>query len=588
MIPLRSYLIMVKVINPNTTRFLVNNAAIYKVVFILMILAEALIAQGQTLPVGTPSLEDYYRREQLLGRLDSTVSFAIRPLSNQVMQRQNIYNPDSTLQNDRSIFRTANKKGLLQLLPVNWQHQITTAYPYGWNDGAMIPSKGYQTMFSAGVYAEYKFLSIQFRPEFVFAQNAAYQGFNGASQEEWYNYYFNFANRIDYPERFGNGSYTKFFPGQSSIRLNFHPISVGVSTENLWWGPGMRNSLLMSNTAPGFLHATINTTRPIRTPIGSFEGQIVGGRLNSSGYTPRPFKGIPSEYDNFYINKPDDWRYFSGLVLSYQPKWLPGLSFGLTRSFIVYSKDMGNKLGDYIPLFQSGSKANYEGPDGENRQDEGGQDQYVSIFGRLVLPAAKFEVYGEYGRNDHPWDQRDLTVMPNHSRAYIIGMRKLVPLNNVHQDLLQVNFEITQLEMPKTADQRESTPFYVHYQVLDGYTHQGQVLGAGIGPGSNLQSINVSWLRGLKQIGVQLERYVHNNDLYYYIVARDLRRNWVDYSLAFHGEWDYKQFLFYGKTQFMKAYNYQYQLKETPGDFWGFKGVDKFNFQLQLGMMYRF
>src|SRR5690606_15901727 len=145
--------------------------------------------------------------------------------------------------------------------------------------------------------------------------------------------------------------------------------------------------------------------------------------------------------------------------------------------------------------------------------------QYFSVFGRLAIPSAKFEVYGEYARNDHPWNTRDLSVMPNHSRAYIVGMRKLVPLNNRHQDLLQINFELTQLEMPKTANQRESTPFYVHYQVLDGYTHMGQVLGAGIGPGSNLQSLNVSWLRGMKQLGVQLERYVHNSDLYYYVFS---------------------------------------------------------------------
>lgn len=556
--------------------------------FILFFLVGITAAQAQTLPVGTPVLDDYYRREQLLGRLDSTLSFAVRPLSNQVLKRGNIYNPDSTLAENKSIFYTPNRQGFVQLLPLKWQNQVTTTYPYGWNDGSMIPAKGYQTQLSAGIYAEYKFLSVQFRPEFVYAQNANYQGYIGSSRDEWYSYYYNFANRIDMPERFGDGGYTKVFPGQSSIRLNFHPISVGISTENLWWGPGMRNSLLMSNTAPGFLHATINTTRPIRTPIGSFEGQLVGGRLNASGYTPRQMRGIPEEYDNFYLKKPDDWRYFSGLVLSYQPKWLPGLSFGLSRSFIVYQGDMGNKLGDYIPLFQSGSKASFEGPGGENRQDEGAQDQYASVFARLVLPAAKFEVYGEYARNDHPWNRRDLTVMPNHSRAYIIGMRKLLPLHNLQQDLLQINFEITQLEMPKTVDQRESTPFYVHYQVLDGYTHLGQVLGAGIGPGSNLQSVNVSWLRGLKQVGVQLERYVHNNDLYYYTVYKDLRRNWVDYSIAFHGEWDYQRFLFYGKTQFMKAYNYQYQIEETPGDYWGFKGVDKFNFQLQLGLMYRF
>src|SRR5690606_3781073 len=201
-----------------------------------------------------------------------------------------------------------------------------------------------------------------------------------------------------------------FFPGQSSIRLNFHPISVGLSTENLWWGPGMHNSLLMSNNAPGFLHATINTTRPITTPIGSFEGQLVGGKLEASGFTPTPL-GNPAQYDNLYRPKPDDWRYFSGIVLSYQPKWIPGLSVGLIRAFTVYRKDMGNSLGDYLPFFSSATKAGLQNPDEEGEQQGAtGQNQLASVFVRWAIPSAQFEIYGEYGRDDHPWNSRDLMV----------------------------------------------------------------------------------------------------------------------------------------------------------------------------------
>jgi hypothetical protein len=37
-------------------------------------------AFSQSIPVGTAGVEDYFRRSQLLGQLDSTVSFTIRPL----------------------------------------------------------------------------------------------------------------------------------------------------------------------------------------------------------------------------------------------------------------------------------------------------------------------------------------------------------------------------------------------------------------------------------------------------------------------------------------------------------------------------
>ena len=36
--------------------------------------------QAQSLSVGTPVLEDYYRRLQLLGKVDEDISFVIRPL----------------------------------------------------------------------------------------------------------------------------------------------------------------------------------------------------------------------------------------------------------------------------------------------------------------------------------------------------------------------------------------------------------------------------------------------------------------------------------------------------------------------------
>ncbi|WP_163277304.1 capsule assembly Wzi family protein, partial [Enterobacter hormaechei] len=67
--------------------------------------------------------------------------------------------------------------------------------------------------------------------------------------------------------------------GQSSFRLNYKVLSVGISSENLWWGPGIYNSLLMSNNAPGFWHLTFNSRKPLKTPIGDFEWQLIGGKL---------------------------------------------------------------------------------------------------------------------------------------------------------------------------------------------------------------------------------------------------------------------------------------------------------------------
>lgn len=547
------------------------------------------ILSAQVLPVGIPQLEDYYRRQQLLGKLDSTISFSVRPLTNAALKQRNIYNPDSSY-SDNSQYHFADGKGMVQIMPATWQNQLTTAFPYGWNDGGMIPAVGHQTALSAGIYAQYKWLSIQLRPEFVFAENRDYQGYDGRSTMDWYWWWNRIGNRIDAPERFGEGSYTRLLAGQSSVRATFDPISIGVSTENLWWGPGMRSSLLMSNSAPGFLHATINTTRPIRTGIGSFEGQMVAGKLEASGFLPVN----PSDdnyFNRYYRPKPDDWRYFSGFVLSYQPKWVPGLSLGMVRSFTVYSDDMGNKLGDYIPFFQSGSKSSFGDPaaDSLNAADDKGQDQLISFFLRWVIPEANFEIYGEYGRNDHPWNSRDLVVNPNHTRAYTFGLRKLVALQNYHQDLLSINFEMTQMSPGRSANNRFSGNWYHHNQVRDGYTNLGQIMGAGMGLGNDVQALNVSILRGMKQVGIQFERMVHNND-FFYNTPKDMRANWVDFGIAAQGVYDYKNFLFTGKIQYIHANNYQYQFEEKPdlNNFWKYETFNRANWHLQLGTMYRF
>jgi len=553
-----------------------------------LLVAVGMSAFAQSLPTGTPVLDDYYRRAQLLGRFDSAVSFTIRPLTARVINEANIFRPEGG--GRVSPLWRSGDRAEIQLLPVQWKHQINSAFPYGWNDGAMIPSAGYQTMLSGGVYARFGRVSIQLRPEYVLAQNRRYETFDSPSRQAWSAWYSRWGNSIDRPERFGDGWYSKFLPGQSSIRVDLNPISVGVSTENLWWGPGLHYSLLMTNTAPGFAHLTLNTTRPIRTPIGHFEGQLVAGRLEGSGFPPKEM-GNPNHHEDLYRPKLDDWRYLSGLVLTYQPKWLSGLAIGFSRAFMAYNQDLRGKFRNYLPFFEPVLKTSYGG-EGDSALNEGegfARDQLFSAFVRWVIPAAQAEAYFEYGRNDHPWDMRDLFVMLEHSRAYVFGFRKLTAVNWFGDDFLSVNLEILQSEGP-TEDIRRGGPWYRHGQVRHGYTHLGQMLGAGVDPGSNVQTLNIAWVQGLRQLGLQYQRYVHYNDLFYRI-SDDMRRNWVDMSLALFGEWDYRQFLLTGQLQFTKAYNYNYQEvtpSPTNGTYWQFEGHDKFNVLFQVGMSYRF
>jgi hypothetical protein len=210
---------------------------LYYVILLINIAAFPMRSLAQSLPVGTPVLEDALRRAQLLGQIDSSISFTSRPLFPAAsMKLNNVFDPYNTLENERwtksdGIFRFAKERGILQLLPFTWLQQFNTHHPYSLNDGAMIPARGYQTMISGGLYAKYGPLSIQLRPEYVYAANRNFQGFyKEQSDQVWAEFYL-LNNVIDLPEKFGESAYKKLFWGQSSLRLTFGAVSLGISNE---------------------------------------------------------------------------------------------------------------------------------------------------------------------------------------------------------------------------------------------------------------------------------------------------------------------------------------------------------------------
>lgn len=563
---------------------------IYKAIFTigLSVLAGA-NAYAQSIPVGTPGLEDYYRRQQLLGKLDSSVSFSVRPLMPSVVFKvRNVFDPDSSLVNDgitksSGPYRFANGHGEFQILPFSWQNQYNSHHPYGWNDGAMISARGYQTMVSGGFYAKIGPLTIQLRPEFVSAQNKAFDGFALDRSDIELAQYYVFANNLDVPERFGNGSYNKLFWGQSSIRLNAGPMSLGLSNENIWWGPGRNNAIMMTNNAAGFKHLTLNTIKPIRTPIGSFEMQVIAGKLENSGYTPLSVTA-DSKGKNLFRPYNDDWRYLTGFNINYQPKWIPGLFLGFTRDFMSYHKDLRG-FKDYFPFFTPVQKVN-SGLDGGPIE----QDQRLSFYSRWLFPKAHAEVYFEYGVNDNSYNLRDFIGSPDHSRSYVFGFSKLVPVKSKKDEFIEINAEVTQMSQSADRLVREAGDFYSHSYVRQGYTNLGQVLGAGTGSGSNIQSIDISWVKGLKKIGLGFERFEHQADLYerYFKSLNDNSRRWVDFAFAAKGTWNYKNLILNAKLQGIKSLNYQWRLKNYTPDQYYIPTNDVFNFHGELGVSYRF
>lgn len=555
-------------------------------VFLFLIGIQPIWSVAQSLPLDMPLFEDYLRRQQLLGKGDSTVSFMIRPISPAIaFGKKNGIDLDGSftdLEQSSTTLITDQGKGLLRVLPVRLVSQYNSRLPFGINDGVMIPNVGIQTVLSGGIYYEFENWSIQIRPEILLAQNKNFEGFPLAHDGSTWREYYEWLNFTDVPEQFGEGTYSLILPGQSSVRYNAGVVSMGISTENIWWGPGRRNSLVMSNNAPGFLHATINTQKPIASPIGSFEGQLIVGRLQNSGFEPPQSDYIYRHFPLYVPKRDKDWRYLAGLVLVYQPKWITGLSVGYSSVSQMYHNDM-HTFADYLPIFNGG-----KGSKSVLNPDVVKRNQMSSGFFRWIDQKGHMEFYGEYGSNGNSRKFSDFVTNPDLTRAFTFGFSNLIPLNKLDQ-YLEIGAEMTQTGQSVRETIFDKNSWYTHPHVRHGYTHRGQVLGVGNGPGSNVIALEGAWVKEFNKIGIHLERIVYNNDFYYkrFEDMKDWRVKYIDIVPSLVGDWRFGNILVSSKFQYVKSLNYKWFIINQPNQYW-VPGYDKKNMVAKVGITYIF
>jgi hypothetical protein len=81
--------------------------------------------------------------------------------------------------------------------------------------------------------------------------------------------------------------------------------------------------------------------------------------------------------------------------------------------------------------------------------------------------------------------------------------------------LIALGVEVTTLEATPTFQLRPRPTFYEHSVVTQGYTHEGQLLGASVGPGGSTQAISLDVYAPWGMWGALVRRRVHDNDAYW-------------------------------------------------------------------------
>lgn len=495
------------------------------VVLLCVAAGDTLGAQGpvrsrSALWVGAP-LDDYLRLLQLTGEVPLS-SRLLRPLEHEsrTLAISDSGTPALNPWRARYGSRQSADTGRLSVELYDPIVRITgnSAIPFGTNDGALWAGKGLSSAIDVGAAVRYGPLSVRLAPTATWSQNGEFElgalDNPPAGISPYADPYM--PGRIDMPQRFGDGSVKRVDWGQSSIQLNTHGVRAGVGTENMWWGPGVESSLLMTNNAPGFRHAFVGTERPVDIRLGKLEALYTVGRLDQSDY--------------WRSDAPDSStrRYMTALGVVFEPRGAPGLYLGAIRVFYAYVPANGLGIHELTSIFQPFTKSSLVTPGAPEGDDS--RDQMLSLFARWVFPASNAEVYGELGRNDHSVDVRDMTLEPEHASAYLLGLQKLF----LQRDgFVRLGAEVTSLSGAMTQTVRASPTWYAHHLVTQGYTERGQVIGAGVGPGGEAQSLGLDWYRPWGSVGGYAQRQRLNTDAYYQRFNTPFNRHRHDVSLGF-------------------------------------------------------
>ena len=519
-------------------------------------------------------LMDYQRTRQLLNDSNGVIanSFLIRSTSSfQFLQSK----------------LKGTSKDIVQSISLNFDQQNNSLQPISFNDGNMYPSRGWQERYSYGVNLKLLIFDINYQPEKLTVQNLTQEYYKGnvGDGNFMFKYFGMVANHIDNFRQFGYDRIEETTLGQSRAGIRTKYIAAGVSNENIWWGPGKRNSLVFTNNAAGFQHYYLKTVEPIKTYIGNFELAGVVGKLDTTKFT---------EIDQELLNacqvckvfKNLDEREIDGITINYQPKWIPNFYIGYAYARQFY-RHATNAVGDTVNFFSKDLP----------KQEIG------SMFFRFAMPEDHAEFYGEMGMpNEAPWPWKFFKERMR--PGFVFGATKLVPLK-LFNSYLSLNVEFTQLQLTNSRDiLYEGYPWgggkpnswYLSTLVKQGWSNNGQLMGASIGPGSNNQSISLSWNKGYNKIGIFVERTVFNNDFYYSVYYNPYTSNgygyynryWVDLTQRLELQlMPIRNILLAASFTNTHALNYRW-IREEDGSVYDepSKYSDKYNNQFQMSIKY--
>ena len=371
-----------------------------------------------------------------------------------------------------------------------WNSEI----PLSLNDGSLWAGRGLNTTVSTGVAGSSGRFRFMLAPRLNVSQNKPFAILPSgrADRSGFASPWRSGVQSADLPLRFGDERYATVDLGETVLESSIGPMAVGATSAAAWWGPGVRNALLMSNNAGGIPQVYLRTARPVSTRLGEVEGIWLLGQLMESPFFDR--------------DAGNDSRSLSAAAVSLRVAADTGLRVGIAR--VVYAASRLGRLpahaGDVFWYWLRPSPGDSTGR---------ARDQITSLFAKWSFPKAGFAAHVEWAKLSIPRSLRDLLVNPEDGQGYTIGIEWAKPLSAA--TTLRIQSEATTLEQTPLQTGAEPKTFYTSDLVPQGYTMRGQPIGASIGPGASSQYLGAALYRGRFVFGSAIGRIRWEEDSYY-------------------------------------------------------------------------
>jgi hypothetical protein len=391
--------------------------------------------------------------------------------------------------------------------------------PFSLNDGPLWASRGWNEDVTIGIAITAGSFRLIAAPTVINEENHAFQVIPfpqnaPEARSVWANPFHPLPESIDLPIRFGDRRRQRLDPGQSSATLDVRGVSIGVATQNLWWGPGIRNAITLSNNAAGFPHAFVQTRGPLRTRAGTFNGQWILGQLTESDFFDR--------------DTANNVRSLSGAAFTWSPPSDSGLTLGAARIVIAPGARGGVPVGAAFDVLRTVGH-----PYTDTLASASGRDQLTSVFGRWVFPESGLEAYAEWARFEEPKSFRDYIEYPGHSEGYTLGLQWAHPYAPL--GAFQLQTEASYLEPDPSLRLRPVATTYTSRTVPQGFTNRGQTLGAATGPGSSSQWLAADLFAQRWRAGAYLGRIRWDNGVLFEPIVPQFKRQDVTLYAGLRG-----------------------------------------------------